>query len=104
MEVKIMSQSWWDQIKDEGFVSFFGKLLFMILIYGLFFVLILEKEGGGLHWIFVKFPFLEVARSVSPAGLYVFWLLSIWIGFKFGKQVGMTRGAARERNRIGIPF
>lgn len=104
MKVKIISQSWWDQIKDEGFVSIFGKLLFMILIYGLFFVLILEKEGGGLNWIFVKFPILEMARSVSPIGLYVFWLLSIWIGFKFGKQAGMTRGAARERNRIGIPF
>lgn len=96
--------SLWNQVKEEGFVSIMGKLLFLILVYAFLLVLILEKEGGGINWIFAQFPILEVVRDVSPVGLYVFWLVSLWIGFKFGKQVGMTRGASRERNRIGIPF
>ena len=104
MTVNSISPSWWDQVKEEGFVSILGKLLFLILVYGLLLVLILEKEGGGIDWIFAQFPILEVVRDVSPVGLYIFWLLSLWTGFKFGKQVGMTRGAARERNRVGIPF
>lgn len=104
MPVNGISKSWWNQVKDEGFVSILGKLLFLILIYGLLFVLVLEKEGGGLDWIFARFPILEVVRGVSPVGLYIFWLLSLWVGFKFGKQVSMKRGAVRERNRIGIPF
>lgn len=104
MAVNGIAQSWWDQVKDEGFVSILAKIFFMILVYGLLFILILEKEGGGVDWIFAQFPILDVVRGVSPVGLYIFWLLSLWVGFKFGKQVGMTRGAVRERNRIGIPF
>lgn len=104
MPVNGISKSWWNQVKDEGFVSILGKLLFLILIYGLLLVLILEKEGGGLDPIFARFPILEVVRGVSPVGLYIFWLFTLWIGFKFGKQVGMTRGAVRERNRMGIPY
>jgi hypothetical protein len=96
--------SWWNQVREEGFVSILGKLLFLFLLYSLFFLLILGKEAGGLEWIFAQFPFLEMIRDVSPVGLYIFWLVSIWIGYKFGKHVGMTRGAARERNRIGIRF
>jgi hypothetical protein len=99
-----ISQTWWDQVREEGFVSILGKLLFLVLVYGLLLVLILEIEGGGIDWIFAQIPILEVVRDVSHVGLYVFWLVSLWIGFKFGKHVGMTRGAARERNRIGIPF
>lgn len=104
MAVNGIAQSWWDQVKNEGFVSILAKILFMILVYGLLFILILEKEGGGVDWIFAQFPILDAVRGVSPVGLYIFWLLSLWVGFKFGKQVGMTRGAVRERNRIGIPF
>jgi hypothetical protein len=104
MTVNVISSSLWDQVKKEGFVSILGKLLFLILVYGLLLLLILEKEGGGIDWIFAQFPILEVVRDVSHVGFYIFWLLSLWIGFKFGKHVGMTRGAARERNRMGIPF
>jgi hypothetical protein len=104
MTVNGIAQSWWDQVKGEGFVSIFAKILFMILVYGLLFILILEKEGGGIDWIIAQFPIIDLVRGVSPVGLYIFWLLSLWIGFKFGKQVGMARGAVKERNRIGIPF
>ena len=104
MTVNGIAQSWWDQVKDEGFVSILAKLLFMILVYGLLFVLILEKEGGGVDWIFAQFPILDVVRGVSPVGLYILWLISLWLGFKFGKQVGIKKGAVMERNRIGIPF
>lgn len=65
MPVNGISKSLWNQVKDEGFVSILGKLLFLILIYGLLFVLVLEKEGGGLDWIFARFPILEVVRGVS---------------------------------------
>lgn len=99
-----ISSSWWEQVKGEGFVSILGKLFFVILIYGLLLFVILEKEGGGTNWLFAQFPILEVLRDVSFVGLYIFWLLSLWIGFKFGKHVGVVRGAARERNRMGIPF
>ena len=108
MTVNVISSSWWNQVKEEGFVSILGKLLFLILVYGLLLLLILEKEGGRINMIFAQFPILEVVRDVSHVGLYIFWLVSLWIGFKFGKHVGMTRGAARgaarERNRMGIPF
>lgn len=104
MTVNVISSSWWDHVKEEGFVSILGKLLFLILVYGLLLLLILEIEGGGINWIFVQIPILEVVRDVSHVGLYIFWLLSLWIGFKFGKHVGMTRGAVKERNRMGIPF
>jgi hypothetical protein len=104
MTVNVISSSLWDQVKKEGFVSILGKLLFLILVYGLLLLLILEKEGGGIDWIIAQFPIIDLVRGVSPVGLYIFWLLSLWIGFKFGKQVGMARGAVKERNRIGIPF
>jgi len=42
--------------------------------------------------------------DVSPVGLYVLWLVSLWLVFKIGKQVGLKRGAARERKRLGIPL
>ncbi len=98
--------SWWNDVKEEGFFSILGKLLFLILIYGLLLALILEKEGGGTGWVFARFPILEAVRDVSPVGLYIVWLVSLWVGFRFGKHVGMKRAEARERerNRIGIPF
>lgn len=104
MGVNSISSSWWVQFKNEGFVSIFAKLLFLLLIYGLLLVLIFEKEGGGTNWIFAQFPILGVVRDISFVGLYIFWLVTLWIGFKFGKQAGMARGAARERNRMGVPF
>lgn len=90
--------------KDEGFLSIFAKLLYLILVYGLVVLLILDKTGSGTGWIFARFPVLEVVRDVSPAGLYLFWLVSLWIGYMIGKHTGLKRGASRERKRLGIPF
>lgn len=104
MTTNSVSRSWWNQVKEEGFVSILGKLVFLILVYGLLLLTILEIEGGGIEWVFAHIPFLQVFRDVSHVGLYVFWLVSLWIGFKIGKHVGITRGAVRERNRMGIPF
>ncbi len=104
MKEKSNLPSWWKRVKEEGFVSILGKLLFLILVYGLLLVLVLEKEGGGMDWIFARFPILEAVRGISPVGLYIFWLVSLWVGFRFGKHVGMKRGAERERQRLGIPF
>lgn len=104
MAANSITSSWWEHTKEEGLISILGKLLFLILIYGLVLLLILEKEGGGIDWIYAQVPILEVVRDVSFVGLYIFWLLSLWIAFKFGKQAGLTRGAARERNRMGVPF
>jgi hypothetical protein len=39
-----------------------------------------------------------------PIGLYIFWLVTLWLGFKIGKQAGMRGVASRERKRLGIPF
>lgn len=96
--------SLWEKDKKEGFVSILIKLLFLILLCGLSFLLIIVKAEGGIEWIFTRFPILKVVRDVSPVGFYIFWLISLWLGFKIGKQVGMKRGAARERKRLGIPF
>jgi hypothetical protein len=90
--------------KGEGFISVVGKLLFLILLYGLAFLLILEKTGIGTEWIFDRSPILQTAREVSPVGLYSFWLVSLWLGFKIGKRTGLKRGASRERQKLGIPF
>ena len=90
--------------KGEGFLSVFGKLLFLILLYGLAFLLILEKTGAGTGWIFDRAPILNAVREVTPVGLYIFWLVSLWLGFKIGKRTGLKRGASRERQRLGIPF
>ena len=98
------SPSLWKRVKEEGFVATLGKLLFFLLVYGLLLVLILETEGSGMKWIFAHFPVLKVVGEVSPVGLYIFWLVSLWLGFKIGKHVGMKRGAERERQRLGIPF
>ena len=98
-----MSPSLWKKVKEEGFVSILGKLLFLILACGLLLLLVLEKTGDGIEWIFARFPILNVV-DVSPVGLYVLWLVSLWLVFKFGKQVGLKRGAARERKRLGIPL
>jgi len=97
------SPSLWKRVKDESFVSILGKLLFLILVSGLLLLLVLERTGGGIEWIFARFPILKVV-DVSPVGLYIVWLVSLWLGFKLGKQVGMKRGAARERKRLGIPL
>ena len=104
MEIKSNFPSLRKRVKEEGFASILGKLLFLILVCGLLLLFVLEKAGGGREWIFARFPILKVASDVSPVGLYVFWLVSLWLGFKIGKQVGMKRGAARERKRLGIPF
>jgi len=93
----------WKRVKDESFVSILGKLLFLILVSGLLLLLVLERTGGGIEWIFARFPILKVV-DVSPVGLYIVWLVSLCLGFKLGKQVGMKRGAARERKRLGIPL
>lgn len=104
MKVKGNSPSSWKRLKEEGFVSILGKLLFLILVCGLLFLFVLEKAGGGVEWILARFPILKVVRDVSPVGLYIFWLVSLWLAFEIGKKAGMKRGALRERNRLGIPF
>ncbi len=104
MKGKGIFPSLWKKDKEEGFVSILVKLLFLILVCGLIFLLIIVKAGGGIEWIFARFPILKVVSDVSPVGLYIFWLVSLWLGFKIGKQVGMKRGAARERKKLGIPF
>ena len=98
------SPSLWKRVQEEGFVSILGKLLFGLLVYGLLLVLILEIEGSGVGWIRARFPILEVAGEVSPVGLYISWLVTLWLGFRFGRHVGMKRGAGRERQRLGIPY
>ena len=104
MAVYGRGQYWWDLVKHEGFFSILGKLLFLIFVYGFLLVLVIEAEGRGIKWIFAHFPFLEVVRDVSPVGLYIFWLISLWLGFKFGKQVGIKKGVVMERKRLGMPF
>lgn len=104
MKRKGNSPSWWDGVKEEGFGSLFGKLLFLILICGLFFLLALEKIEGGKEWLFSRFPILGMAGEVTPVHLYIFWLLSLWFGFQIGKLAGTKRGARKERHRLGIPF
>ncbi len=103
MKGKGISPSWWKKVTEKDFVSALGKLLFLILLCGLLLLLMLEKTGGGIEWIFARFPILKVVE-VSPVGLYVLWLVSLWLGFMLGKRAGMKRGAARERKRLGIPF
>jgi hypothetical protein len=97
------SPSMWKSVKDESFVSIVGKLLFLILVSGLLLLLILERTGGGIEWIFDRIPILKVV-DLSPIGLYVLWLASLWIGFIIGKQVGLKKGAVKERQRLGIPL
>lgn len=103
MKGKGIYPSLWKKVNEEGFVSILGKLLFLILVCGLLLLLFLERAGGGIEWILARFPILEVI-TVSPVGLYIVWLVSLWIGYKIGKRVGMKRGAATERKRLGIPF
>jgi hypothetical protein len=97
------SPSLWKKVKEESFVSLLGKILFLILVYGLLLLLVLEKKGGGIEWIIARIPILKEVE-VSPVGLYVVWLVSLWLGFRIGKQVGMKKGASRERKRLGIPL
>jgi hypothetical protein len=104
MKGKGIFQSLWKKDKEAGFVSILGKLLFLILVYGLVLLLVLEKAGGGIEWILTRFPILKVVRDVSPVDLYIFWLVTLWLGFKIGKQAGMRGVASRERKRLGIPF
>src|SRR5512139_140491 len=97
--------SLWKKDKEEGVASILYKLLFLILVFGLVLLLILEKAGGGTGLVFAQFPILKnVADHVSPVNIYLFWLASVWLGFKIGKQVGMKRGALNERRRLGIAF
>jgi hypothetical protein len=92
------------RVKEEGFFSILGKLIFLILLCGLLFILDAERARRGMEWIFAQFPILGVVYDVTPVGLYVFWLVSLWLGFNIGKQVGMKRAASRERKKLGIPF
>ena len=95
----------WKKDKEEGVVSILYKLLFLTLVFGLVLLLLLEKAGGGMGWVFARFPILkEVVEGVSPVYLYLFWLISLWLGFKIGKHVGMKRGAVNERRKLGIAF
>lgn len=104
MKGKGIFSSLWKKDKEEGFVSILVKLLFLILACGLLLLLLLEKAGGGIEWIFARLPILKVVREVSPVDLYIFWLVTLWLGYKIGKQVGRRGVAARERKRLGIPF
>jgi hypothetical protein len=97
-------RSLWKKDREEGFFSTLGKLLFLILTSVLLFLLVLERAGSGIEWIVARFPFLKMARDISPVDLYMFWLVTLWLGFKIGKQAGMRGVAARERKRLGIPF
>ena len=103
MKEKGISPSIWKRVKEESFVSILGKLLFLVLVWGLLFLLVLEKTGGGIEWILTRFPILKVV-DVYPVGLYIIWLVSLWLVFKIGKQVGMKKGAVKERKRLGIPL
>ena len=94
----------WKKVKEEGFFSILGKLLFLILLCGLLFILDPERARRGIGWILAQFPILNVVGYVTPVGLYIFWLASLWLGFNIGKQVGMKRAASRERKKLGIPF
>ena len=104
MKRKGNSPSWWNGVKEEGFVSVFGKLLFLILLCGLAFLLALEKIDGGKEWLLSRFPILRMGGELTPVHLYIFWLFSLWFGFKIGKRAGVKGGAKKERNRLGIPF
>ncbi len=103
MKEKGNSPSLWKKVKEASFASILGKLLFLILVSGLLFLLVLEKEGDGMGWIFARFPILK-SVEVSPVGLYAIWLVSLWLGFRLGKRVGMKRGADKERKKLGLPF
>lgn len=94
----------WKKVKEEGFFSILGKLLFLILLCGLLFILDPGRARRGIEWISAQFPILNVVGDVTPVGLYIFWLVSLWLGFNIGKQVGMKRAASRERKKLGIPF
>lgn len=111
MKGKGIFQSLWKKDKEEGFISILGKLFFLILVYGLLLLLVLEKAGGGIEWVFsgmewvlARFPILKVVRDVSSVDLYIFWLVTLWLGYKIGKLTGRRGVAARERKRLGIPF
>lgn len=105
MKGKGLFASLWKKDKEEGVVSILYKLLFLFLVLGLVLLFVLEKAGGGMGWAFARFPILnKLAEEASPVGLYLFWLTSLWLGFKMGKHVGMKRGAVNERRRLGIAF
>lgn len=98
-----ISPSIWKKIKEESFISILGKLLFLVLVWCLVFLLVLERTGGGIDWILTRFPILKTV-DVSPVGLYIIWLVSLWLAYKIGKHVGMRKGAVKERKRLGIPL
>ena len=93
----------WKKVNESSFASVLGKLLLLILVFGLLVLLVLEKQGGGIEWILARFPILKNVE-VSPVGLYAIWLVSLWLGFSLGKRVGMKRGADKERKKLGLPF
>lgn len=98
-----ISPSIWKRIKEESFISILGKLLFLVLVWCLVFLLVLERTEGGIDWILTRFPILKMV-DISPVGLYIIWLVSLWLVYKIGKHVGMKRGAVKERKRLGIPL
>lgn len=105
MKNKGFISSLWKKDREEGFLSILYKLLFLLLVFGLVLLFVLEKAGGGMGWMFSRFPILKrVAGELSPVNLYLFWLASLWVGFKIGKHVGTKRGAVNERRRLGIAF
>ena len=103
MKEKRNPASLWKKVNEASFASILGKLLFLVLVSGLLLLLVLEKRGIGMERIFARFPILE-AVEVSPVGLYVIWLVSLWLGFRLGKRVGMKRGADKGRKKLGLPF
>ena len=80
------------------------KLLFLLLVSALLLLLVLERAGVGTEQILARFPVLKGVANVSLVEAYIFWLASVWLGFEIGNQVGVRKGAARERKKLGIPF
>jgi hypothetical protein len=67
-------------------------------------LVVLELAGGGIEWILARYPVFKVVGDIPLVYLYIFWLASLWLGFKIGKRMGMKKGAISERNRLGIPL
>jgi hypothetical protein len=96
--------SLWKRDRQEGYGPILYKILFLLLVSGLLMLLLLERAGIGTERIVARFPALKGVANVSVVEAYLFWLASVWLGFEIGKQVGVRKGAARERKKLGIPF